>query len=73
MPPEIERAYWPKAEKSWQYLLTHTGRDTYPADGCIRVTGRTSKRPPENLIRLMAWTVDALLEGGKLFASITGI
>jgi len=73
MPPEIERAYRPKAEKSWQHLLTHTGRDTYPADGYIRVTGRTSKRPPQNLVWLMAWTVDALLEGGKLFAPITGI
>ena len=65
--PEIERDYRPKVEKSWQYLLAHTGRDTYPPDGYIQVSGRTSKRPPENLVWLMAWTVDALLEGGKLF------
>lgn len=66
--PTVESEYHAKIEKSWRWLLAHTSPDTYPADGYIRVTGRTSKSPPENLIWMMAWTVEALLIGEQLFA-----
>lgn len=65
--PEIDDQYRPRIEKSWSWLLKHTRPDRYPTDGYIRVTGKTSKKPPENLFWLMAWTVEALLEGGALF------
>lgn len=69
IPPEIDRDYRPKIEKSWHWLLGHTGPDTYPTDGYIRVTGSTTKKPPENLMWMMSWTVEALLAGGKEFAA----
>jgi hypothetical protein len=68
VPPDVELEYRPKVDKSWRWMLENTGRDSYPADGYIRVTGRTSKKPPENLMWMMAWTMEALLEGGKVFS-----
>ncbi len=41
-------------------MLDHTRPDTYPTDGYIRVTGATTTKPPENLMWMMAWTVEAL-------------
>ncbi len=66
LPGDVEAAYLPKVRKSWQWLLDHTGASTWPPDGYIRMDGTTSKRPPENLVWLMAWTVEALLDGGKI-------
>ncbi|MBV9265657.1 MAG: hypothetical protein JO061_05760, partial [Acidobacteriaceae bacterium] len=56
IPPDVEQRYRPKIEKSWRWLLANTARDTYPTDGYIRITGKTSKKPPENLLWMMAWT-----------------
>jgi len=67
IPPEIEQEYRPRIEKSWNWLLEHTGRDTYPEAGYIRVEGSTTTKPLENLMWMMAWTVEALLAGGKVF------
>lgn len=64
---QIDDAYRPRIKKSWDWLLENTQPDHYPADGYLRVTGKTSKKPLENLFWLMAWTVEALLEGGRLF------
>ena len=61
---EFQRDYGPKIEKSWDWLLEHTSPETFPDKGYIRVTGATTTKPPENLMWMMAWTVEALLTGG---------
>jgi hypothetical protein len=63
---DFEKLYAPRLEKSWGWLLANTGRDTYPPDGYIRGNGATSKKPPENIVWLMAWTIEALLVGNQL-------
>jgi len=67
LPAEVEAAYRSRVEKSWRWLVENTQRDTFPADGYIRVNGTTTKKPLENLFWLMCWTVLALLEGSKAF------
>jgi hypothetical protein len=69
LPRGVEETYLPRVKKSWQWMLEHTSPDTYPPDGYIRVHGTTTKRPPENLVWLMAWTTIALIEGPKFFPS----
>ena len=66
---KVERDYRPRIEKSWNWLLAHTASDTYPPDGYIRVTGRTSRKPPENLMWMTAWTIEALIEAPKVLGS----
>jgi hypothetical protein len=66
LPPAVEEKYLPRVNKSWQWMLEHTSPDTYPPDGYIRVHGTTTKRPPENLVWLMAWTTEALIQGNKV-------
>ena len=67
LPADIRLGYHPKITKSWQWLLSHTGPDSYPVDGYIKVNGSTTTKPPENLMWMMSWTVEALLAGGPLF------
>jgi hypothetical protein len=67
IPAKIDAAYRPKTEKAWRWLVAHTTRETFPPDGYIQVKGTTSKKPLENLVWLLAWTLEALLEGGKVF------
>ena len=67
MAADLEQTYRPKIEKSWRWLLGNTSPETYPRDGYVRVSGTTTKDPPENLMWLMAWTLEALLAGGKMF------
>lgn len=67
--PQWTETYGPRLKKSWQWLLANTGRDTFPPDGYIAVSGSTSKRPLENMFWLMSWTVEALLEGRKMLAA----
>lgn len=69
LPADVDARYRPAVEKAWKWMLAHTSRETYPADGYIRVTGKTSTKPPENLTWLMAWTIEALLEAPKTFGS----
>jgi hypothetical protein len=59
VPAEVAQAYRPKLEKAWEWLLAHTGPDTYPEDGYIRVTGSTTTKPPENLLWMMSWTIES--------------
>ncbi len=68
LPASVEASYRSKIEKSWQWMLGHTGSDSYPTDGYIKVTGSTTTKPPENLLWMMAWTIEALLAGDRLFA-----
>lgn len=67
MPADVEKEYRPKIEKTWSWMLNHTGEKTYPPKGYIKVTGSTTTEPPENLMWMMSWTVDALLAGGNVF------
>ena len=67
MPADIEAAYRPRVDKTWRWLLENTSPENYPLDGYIRVNGSTTKKPLENLFWLMCFTVDALLEGRKIF------
>ncbi|HKB39645.1 MAG TPA: hypothetical protein VKD72_24620 [Gemmataceae bacterium] len=60
-------ALHPRIEKSWQWLVKHTTPETFPADGYIAVTRKTTKRPLENLTWMMAWTCEALLLGPTVF------
>jgi hypothetical protein len=66
IPDDVKRQYHPKITKSWQWMLSHTGPDSYPEDGYIKVDGSTTIKPPENLMWMMSWTIEALLEGGRL-------
>ena len=68
VPPEVNRKYRPRIEKSWRWMLGNTGPTTFPPDGYIRVSGSTTTKPSENLMWMMAWTVEALLAGGEEFA-----
>jgi len=65
--PETTEAFDARLEKAWRWLMDHTSRETFPPDGYIKVAGTTSKKPLENLVWLMAWTVEALIEGSLLF------
>jgi hypothetical protein len=65
IPPAIGPAYRAKIDKAWQWLLAHTSPETFPEDGYEKVTGRTTKKPLENLVWLMAWTIEALLDGAR--------
>jgi hypothetical protein len=47
--------------------VDHTKPETFPQDGYIRVTGKTTKRPLENITWMMAWTCEALLLGLSVF------
>jgi hypothetical protein len=67
LPADVKQKYHPRITKSWQWMLSHTGPDSYPKDGYIKVDGSTTTKPPENLMWMMSWTVDALLAGGPLF------
>jgi hypothetical protein len=69
IPADVEAAYRSRVVKSWRWLLENTQRDTFPADGYIRVNGTTAKKPLENLFWMMCWTVLALLRGSKAFKS----
>src|SRR5262245_29216866 len=65
---ESERArLHPRIEKSWQWLMNHTSPTTFPEDGYIKVTGKTTKSPLENITWMMAWTCEALLLGPTVF------
>jgi hypothetical protein len=59
----------PRIEKSWRWLVTHTTPDTFPEDGYVSVTGKTTKKPLENIAWMMAWTCEALLVGPAVFDS----
>lgn len=67
IPEDVEREYGPKVQRSWDWLVAHSGPENFPPDGYIKVTGSTTTKPPENLMWLMSWTVEALLEGGPVF------
>lgn len=68
---DIQRAGWVDAAlqselggkvalaKAW--LVANTTTEMIDAGGYRRVTGQTSPWPPENLVWLLAWTVEALL------------
>jgi hypothetical protein len=60
-------ALHPRVEKSWRWLLAQTGPETFPVDGYIAVSGKTNKKPLENLTWMMAWTCEALLVGPTVF------
>ena len=57
----------PRIERSWRWLVEHTKPGTFPKDGYIRVTGKTTKSPLENITWMMAWTCEALLLGPSVF------
>jgi hypothetical protein len=69
VPDDVETEYRPKIERSWKWMLGHTGPDTYPQDGYIKVTGSTTTKPLENLMWMMSWTIEGLLAGEKIFAA----
>jgi hypothetical protein len=69
IPAAIAKEYEPKIRRTWDYLIQRTSERTFPEHGYTRVTGKTTINPPENLLWMMAWTVEALLAGGPLFAS----
>ena len=69
IPADVETRYRPKLDKTWNWFLANTSPEGYPTDGFRKVRGSTSKKPLENLVWLMAWTVEALLEGPQAFGS----
>lgn len=66
---DVKAEYGPKIAKSWQWLVTNTAAGSYPPGGYIKVTGSTTTKPPENLLWMMAWTIEALLVGEDLFSN----
>jgi hypothetical protein len=68
LPEQVDRVYRPRVEKTWRWLVDNTHPGAYPNDGYIRVKGTTTKKPPENIVWAMAWTVEALVEGEAMFS-----
>lgn len=52
-----------QVNRAWKWLVDHSSPTTFPEDGQLKVNGTTSKKPLENLVWLMAWTIEALLDG----------
>jgi hypothetical protein len=67
IPVSQKAALHPRVEKSWRWLLKHTTPEAFPADGYVAVSGKTTKRPLENITWMMAWTCEALLLEPTLF------
>jgi hypothetical protein len=42
-------------------------RSALPNAGDIKADGSTTTKPPENLLWIMSWTIEALLAGGRHF------
>jgi hypothetical protein len=57
----------PRVRNSWRWLASHTSPDTFPDAGYVKVTGKTTKSPLENITWMMAWTCEALLLGPTVF------
>jgi hypothetical protein len=57
----------PRVKNSWRWLAAHTSPDTFPDAGYVKVTGKTTKSPLENITWMMAWTCEALLLGKTVF------
>ncbi len=66
IPDTFKKQYRPKLQLAWEYLVEHTSDATYPDHGYTRVTGKTTTNPPENLLWMMSWTIEALLIGKNL-------
>ncbi len=67
IPDTVKQEYHPKIAKSWKWMREHTMAEKYPEHGYIKVTGQTTTKPPENIMWMMAWTVEALLAGDAVF------
>jgi hypothetical protein len=67
IPPDFETTHRAQVDRAWRWLLAHTSAASYPEDGYVKVTGKTTKKPPENLVWLTAWTIDALLAGRSVW------
>jgi len=55
------RSLEPTVAKAKQWLLDNATEEIIDQGGYRKVTGRTTLTPPENLIWLLAWTIEALL------------
>jgi hypothetical protein len=64
---EVKQKYSSKVRKSWNWLLSRTSAETYPKNGYIKVSGSTTTKPPENLLWMMSWSIEALIDGGRYF------
>jgi hypothetical protein len=64
---DFDPDYAAKIALSWQWLKEHTTPDAYPPGGYLRVNGTTTTKPPENLLWMTSWTIEALLAGERLF------
>ena len=51
----------PRVDKAKQWLLANATEEFIDQGGYQRITGKTTPHPPENLVWLLAWTVEALL------------
>ncbi|MBV9083733.1 MAG: hypothetical protein JOZ62_13725, partial [Acidobacteriaceae bacterium] len=67
VPADVDAKYKTKVNSAWQWLIENTARDRLPPDGYIRVHGTTSKKPLENMFWMLAWTAEALIQGGTTF------
>lgn len=65
--PQTEAEYMPQLQKAWRWLVDNTQTDTMPGDGYIKVQGTTTKSPLENIVWMLAWTVEALVLGRAFF------
>ena len=67
VPEEFKRKHLVRLRKAWKWLLENCDPATMPEDGYVKVTGKTSKHPLENLFWQLAWVVEGLLDGAEVF------
>jgi len=67
IPAEVMTSYRPRIERTWRWTVAHTTPDAFPPGGYVKVHGSTTTKPPENLMWMMSWTVEALLLGRNRF------
>jgi hypothetical protein len=60
----LARSLDPRATRAKQWLLDNATEEMIDQGGYRKVTGRTNTFPPENLVWLLAWTIEALLRLG---------
>ncbi len=59
---ELEKELGEKVVRARVWLIANTTDAMLNDGGYRRVTGATSPWPPENLVWLMAWTLEALMQ-----------
>jgi len=67
---ETAREYGPKVSRAFEWLLSRSGPETFPADGYVAVTGATRPEPAWNTSWMIAIVLEALLVGADVRSAV---